>query len=274
MIQKFEQAYYDLVFELVYLAKSRQTRNGLTTSVFGRSLTIPVLNNEFPLLHGRTIYTKGILGEFAAIIRGPKCVEDFQKWGCNYWKLWADEDGKLDVDYGNAWLDFDGVNQLEELVNTLKTDPTNRRMIVSGWRPNRLKDLSLPCCHYGYQFYVCEDNRLHMIWTQRSVDVMVGLPSDIVLAATWLIALAYEVGLAPGTVKMDFGDCHIYEEHKLGAEQYLDNVLKLKDFAAVRIAKYNYNPPPLFNKMTDFHPAELEIYNYSPVDTIKFKLKE
>jgi thymidylate synthase len=215
------------------------------------------------------MFYKGIFGELAAMLRGPTCVVDFEKWGCNYWKDWADEDGSLRVDYGNAWLDYNGVNQLETLINTLKNNPMDRRMLITSWRPDKLDSLSLPCCHHTYQWYVRKGEYLDMKWEQRSADTMIGIPSDIVLAAVWNIMIANEVGLKPGRINMTFGDTHIYEEHWENAQVYIDRVLS------------GNNPlHPLYMvhcmkgvKTTEFQPDFVKLCGYTPMEAIKFELK-
>ena len=219
-MRKFERDYAILIEEILEHGVDKDCRNGMTRGLFGKSLVIDDIENHFPIIQGRQMFTKGVLGEFAALVRQPKCVEDFEKWGCNYWKLWAEEDGSLNVDYGNEWFKH---GQIEHLKECLRNNPNDRRMVINSWRPENLKDLSLPCCHYNYQFYVAEGT-LSMIWTQRSVDMLIGLPSDIILAATWLITLANEFGYKVGEIKMDLGDCHVYHEHLDGALQYVANV--------------------------------------------------
>lgn len=265
----FEYDYAHLVSNVLTEGEHRETRNHPTNSLFGTSLCFDLQTDGFPLLQGRKIFYAGVLGEFAALLRRPQSVEDFEKFGCNYWKTWADENGKLVLDYGNAWFDFNGVDQIAALRKALKTNPTDRRMIVSAWRPDRLDSLSLPCCHYSYQFYVRGERYLDMVWTQRSVDVMVGLPSDMVLAAVWLITLANEVGLEPGQCKMDFGDTHIYQSHRAGATEYLDNALSAKA-NGTRVTWRLHMPK--FADFTMFEPSLLDIDNYNPMSTIKFDL--
>lgn len=242
----------------------RHTRNAVTKSLFGMSLTVPV-GNTFPLIQGRKMYPKGVFGELAAMLRRPKNVADFEKWGCNYWKLWGDEDGKLEIDYGNAWFDFNGFDQIADLKDKLANNPTDRRMIISGWRPGA--KLSLPCCHYAYQFYV-SDGHINMIWTQRSVDMMIGLPSDIVFAAAWLIAIANEFGLTPGYVKMDLGDCHIYEPHWQAAEQYIFNVKTYNYFMSTG---YTYVAPTGADFCT-FKPDNLVLDHYDSLGKLELEL--
>lgn len=243
---------------------TRLTRNGGTYSVFGHSIQID-LQEGFPLLQGRRLYPQGVFGEFAAIVRGPKCVLDFKRWGCNYWDQWADKNGKLTVDYGNAWHEH---GQIEKLKEALANDPTSRRMIINAWRPERLDILSLPCCHYSYQFYVRDGKYLDMIWTQRSVDIMVGLPADVILASAWIISLANEFSLEPGRIKMDFGDCHIYEEHLVNTKHYVDQAHDTDDVPVI----YNYLPKR-GSDFCKFEPGHIALFNYNPQPAIKFELK-
>lgn len=268
---QFEHSYIKLIQEILKDGDFCKGRNGNTKSVFGRSLIIDMTEeNVFPLLHGRKIFYKGVLGEFAAMIRGPKCIADFEKFDCNYWKQWADEDGSLRLDYGNKWLDFNGINQFAEVKRKLKETPNDRRILIDAWDPSTLESNSLPCCHFMYQWYVRQGTYLDMVWYQRSVDTMVGLPSDIILAALWNTLLANEVGLKPGRIKMDLGDTHIYEEHFNNAKEYSDYTV---------ISRYN-EPYPYYNlvappgmRTEDFVPSMLQIENYKPQCTMSFEVK-
>lgn len=261
----FELAYKELVADILKHGEKREGRNGNTLSLFGRTLVID-LQYGFPLLQGRRIYYKGVLGELAAMLKQPKTIKDFEDQGCNYWKLWSKKDGTINVDYGNSWLDWNGYNQHANLIHTLKTNPTDRRMVISGWRPDRLAELDLPCCHYAYQWYVREGKYLDMLWHQRSVDTMIGLPSDIVFAAAWNIMIANEVGLEPGKITFTLGDTHIYEEHIEPAKEYLQSIVYMKQ------TKYKLNCKP-GTETVSFTPDMLEILDYAPQNSIKFKLK-
>ena len=268
-MQKFEQDYSKLVRAVLDVGVEIPGRNGNTLEAFGTSLKINMRDIKvFPLLQGRRMFPKGIIGEFAALLRRPSHVDDFTKWGCNYWDSWAAFDGSLDVDYGNAWVDFDGIDQIAELKHLLATDPHSRRMIVTGWNPRNLADLSLPCCHMLYQFNV-QGKYLNMIWTQRSADLMIGVPSDVILAALWLIMLANEFGLKPGVITMNFGSTHIYEEHIDGARHYLD---VLKDGVDWTPPKYKLNCKPGKDFLT-FEPDDIDLGLYISNAPIKFELK-
>lgn len=272
-MQKFELDYGRLVADVLENGVNKITRNGITRSLFGKSLVIDNIKKKFPVLQGRKMFTKGIIGEFCAMVRQPKTVEDFKKWGCNYWELWAKENGDLNIDYGNEWF---ANGQIDHLKDCLKNNPNDRRMIITGWNPMNVKagKLSLPCCHYNYQFYVAEGT-LSMIWTQRSVDIMIGLPSDIVFAAVWLITLANEFGYKVGHIKMDLGDCHIYDGHILAATRYRNRVL---GYITDRDDVESYPPHYVLlsqpgKRFEDFVPDDLLISSFYHLTPIKFELK-
>lgn len=261
--------YAALINKILYQGQRRPSRAGDTYSLFGETITIDV-SQYFPLLNGRKMFYKPVLGELAAMLRGPKHVEDFKKFGCNYWDAWGkNTDGKLELDYGNAWIDYNGVNQLENLVKTLKENPNDRRLLISGWRPDRLPMLSLPCCHLLYQWYVRDGKFLDMVWYQRSVDTMVGLPSDIILCAVWNIILAQQCGYTPGVIKLVLGDTHIYANHVEPTLEYIRQLNK-------------WNPDTKKNETTyvldetatveGFVPDMLKLEGYNPQPAIKFEL--
>lgn len=268
--------YSTLINKIFKEGHKRPTRAGDAYSIFGEVIDIDV-EKEFPLLRGRKMFYKPVLGELAAMLRGPKHIDDFKRFGCNYWDSWGSpgelEDdnivrgkGELELDYGNAWINFNGVNQLEELVEKLKSNPNDRRLLISGWRPDRIADLSLPCCHMLYQWYVRNGTHLDMVWYQRSCDTMVGLPSDIILAAAWNIILAKQCGYTPGRVKIVLGDTHIYANHVQGA---LDYMRQLNDIRKVELVEYTIAPEAT---VTNFVPDMLAIKHYDHQPAIKFEL--
>jgi thymidylate synthase len=266
-----ERHYKKLVEKVTFHGERRQIRNGSANSIFAVKFGIDCLSSgHFPLLLGRRIFYKGVFGELAAFLRGPDKVSDFTAQGCNYWGDWADTDGSLRVDYGNKWLNFNGVNQLDSLREKLVNNPTDRRLIISSWDPGSLDSLSLPCCHLLYQWYVRGGKHLDMIWYQRSVDLMVGLPSNIVLASAFNILLANNVGLLPGKISMMLGDVHIYDEHKNSVQKYLTQ--------ANKTLHYNDSYPEYtvelkkgtaIEKMTS---NSININKYYPQKPIKFEL--
>jgi thymidylate synthase len=269
-VKTFENQYKELVGRLMRHGEVKEGRNGRTKSMFATTLEIDGLDKGyFPLLTGRQMYYKGVLGELAAMLRGPTCVDDFEKFGCNYWGQWADDSGQLKLDYGNAWLDWNGTNQLDMLRDSLKNNPNDRRMLVTGWNPENLADLSLPCCHILYQWHVSVDGKLNMIWYQRSADTMVGIPSDAILAATWNILIANEVGLTPGKVTMVFGDTHIYEEHWDTVKDYLDVCKKLYRVLPPKYELIAEAGMPI----EEFLPTMIDIREYKHGPKLSFEVK-
>lgn len=253
----FERDYLQLVSRILALGEVKETRNATTKSLFAQTLVIDDLEKgRFPILTSRKMFTKGILGELAAFMRSPTHVDDFKTYGCNYWDKWADEKGNLTLDYGRDWAE-----QFGHVIKSIKEGGTDRRMLVNTWNSQNLEDLSLPCCHYSYQFYV-RGGFVDILWNQRSADVMVGVPSDIVLAATMLIALADEVGLKPGKITMMFGDTHIYEPHWKNAYWHVKRDI-------MSLPTYQYDS---LGGMLDFEPGCLSLDNYIHAEPIKYEL--
>jgi len=269
MIESTEKQYLDLVRNIIENGELKETRNGKTISQFGAQIKITELKQgRFPLLTSRKHFFKGIIGEYAAFLKGPKSVQDFEKEGCNYWKLWAKEDGSLNVDYGNAWIDFTGdgsINQIDYVIDLLKNDPQSRRMIITGWNPIHVikKELSLDCCHHTYQFHVSEGKYLNLKYIQRSVDTLIGMPSNFVLASLMVITFAKAAGLQPGEIIMDFTDVHIYEEHIEGAKKQL----KQETF------EFPTYSETVTENIYDFNNKMIELHNYKYSEPIKYLLK-
>lgn len=261
--------YKDLVKQVLEQGELKPGRNGHTISLIGTQLKFDTAN--IPLLNGRKIFYKGVVGEFSAFMNICFNIKEFKDRGCNYWDAWADKHGYLKLDYINQLHEKQVLiknveySQLDALKIGLVNDKFSRRHIINLWVPENLHNLSLPCCHYSYQFIVSTDNKLNMIWNQRSADTMVGIPSDMILAYLWVQCLSKELGFEPGIVTMNFGDTHIYEEHIVGAKQYLE-VLEPK---LIPIAKLNNK----FTSIENFYPDQLDIVQYEPHEAIKFELK-
>lgn len=260
----FEQQYLNIARNILQFWDEKKCRNWITKSVFWVQLVVWCLNYWiFPLITSRQMFYKWVFWEMAAFFRWPKHIDDFKKFGCNYWNMWAKPNWDLNLDYGNKWINFNWVNQMQRVLNLLKTDPNNRRMLITGWDPSS-EDLSLPCCHYSYQFYVTESGKLDMIWNQRSADLMVWVPSDIVFAAAWLIVVAQMTWFLPWKINMMLGDTHIYQEHwELAAEQ---------------VEREIHMPPQYTVKdetnIFQFDPSDITIEGYEFEPKISYLLKE
>lgn len=263
----WENKYIELIESILSNGELKECRNGYAMSTFGNIIKIDTITQGFPILQGRKIFYKSVLGELAAFLSVAQSVKEFEDHGCKYWKSWAGEDGKLNLDYGRTWRNFNGVNQLDLLRQELKNNKNSRRLIVSGWRPDTVPNLSLPCCHILYQWYVSKNNILNMIWYQRSVDTMVGLPSNFILAATWNMLLANELGMESGELTFMLGDTHIYEEHLGNVEVYLESA---------KNAIFNKIETKLAFEATidTFNNSMLDLVNYNVENTISFELKK
>ena len=267
-IESTEKQYLDLVRNILDNGEDKQTRNGMTRSQFGAQIRITELKDgKLPLLTSRKHFLKGITAEYAAFLKGPKSVADFEEEGCNYWKLWADnEAGDLRVDYGNAWINFNGVNQIDYVINLLRTDPNSRRMIINAWDPVHVinNELSLECCHYSYQFHVSEGTYLNLKFIQRSVDTLIGMPSDFILASLMVLTFAKSSGLLPGEIIMDFTDVHIYSEH-------IEDAWKQLDQETFEFPTFTDNG--LTSDIYSFNKEKIQVHNYKHSNSIKYLLK-
>jgi len=251
-----EDQYKNMVSYIYNFGEYKESRNGNIKERFGMTLNLDVSNNKLPLLVGRKMYPRGIIGEALAFMQTDcKHVTDFTSRGCNYWQTWADKDGNLELDYPIH-------KQLYRIIEDIKKDPHSRRHIISLWNEDRLEELSLPPCHYAYQFNI-EGDKINMIWSQRSADVMVGVPSDMVLATIYLRIVGAATGYEANRIIMHFGSAHIYEEHITKAREYLDRPV--------------YDGPTL--DIADKHFMQLSqddftIHNYVCEGPIKFELKQ
>ena len=259
MTNTFEQAYLATTSKILAQGDTRKGRNGGTVSLPAQTLSFD-LRDGLPLITTRKSYYKGVFGEYAALIRRPKHIDDFKRWGCNYWGKWSKADGSIDLDYGNAWTDFHGVNQMETVLEQLRNDYTDRRMLITGWDPSRLADVDLPCCHYSYQFW-SDGKHLDLLWTQRSGDWMLGVPADALLGTAMVSQFASLAGLTPRNVTMVVGDAHIYADHIETAKEQVQRApfeppqftfAKQKDLYSFvptdfTVTGYNYHAPLSYN---------------------------
>lgn len=257
---QFETRYKELIEKVLINGILKPSRAGNVRGIFGEQLKFDCLkDNIFPLLTSRKMFYEGVVGEFAAFLRSPTKLSDFEEQGCNYWKQWANADGSLDIDYGNKWFNFNGVNQVQDCISSIIANPYGRRHIITSWDPVSVPKLSLPCCHYTYQFNVSQ-GRLHLVWIQRSADLMIGVPSDMILASLLLLAMCKSTGHQPGEITMQFGDVHIYEPHFENTEKYLET---------------SQLPPPNYTfegDMFSFKPDGLQIWNYKHHPVLRYEL--
>lgn len=266
-----ENQYKALIQRIIRKDHTKVGRNGTTSSIFGQMLSVNLQQDGFPIISGRKMNYRGVFGELAAMLKMADTVKGFEDEGCNYWNQWADKDGKLDLDYGKAWRDYNGIDQLQEVINLLLKDRNSRRVIMTGWRPDRLEEISLPCCHLLYQWYVRDGHKLDMIWYQRSVDVMVGLPSDMIFAAALNTLIAKQTGLTPSRIIFMLGDCHIYKAHYQTDEDKCPIETYLEASKSNKSVGVSINPAATID---NFNVDSIQLHDYFPNPTINFEVQK
>lgn len=195
--------------------KSDRTGTG-TTSVFGHQLRYD-LTAGFPLVTTKKVHLRSVVAELLWFLRGDSNVRWLQDRGVSIWDEWADDDGDLGPIYGAQWRswptpDGDHIDQISQVLQTLRTNPDSRRMIVSAWNVAEIPRMALAPCHALFQFYVA-DGRLSCQLYQRSADLFLGVPFNIASYALLTHMVAQQVDLDVGDFIWTGGDCHIYTNH-------------------------------------------------------------
>jgi thymidylate synthase len=222
------QQYLDLMRRLRTEGARKTDRTGTgTLSVFGHQMRFD-LAAGFPLVTTKKVHLKSIIHELIWFLAGDTNTGYLKRHGVSIWDDWADENGDLGPVYGKQWRSWaapDGrtIDQITEVVETLKTRPDSRRMIVSAWNPADIPDMALAPCHCLFQFYVA-DRRLSCQLYQRSADVFLGVPFNIASYALLTLMMAQVTGFAPGEFIHTFGDAHLYSNHLEQADLQLDRV--------------------------------------------------
>lgn len=204
--------YLELLRNILKDGKKKGDRTGVgTISLFGTQTRYD-LNEGFPLLTTKKIHLKSIIYELLWFLKGDTNIKYLQEHGVRIWNEWADENGDLGPVYGKQWGDFNGVDQITNVVETLKKNPNSRRIIVSAWNPEVVDSMALPPCHTMFQFYVI-DNKLSCQLYQRSADCFLGVPFNIASYSLLTMMMAQITGLGLGEFIHTTGDTHIYLNH-------------------------------------------------------------
>ena len=219
--------YLDLVKHVLEHGNEKGDRTGTgTKSVFGYQMRFD-LSEGFPMVTTKKLHLKSIIYELLWFLNGDTNIKYLNENGVRIWDEWADENGNLGPVYGAQWRNWDGreIDQITELIDTLKANPNSRRMLVSAWNPRVLPDTSqsfadnvadgkvaLPPCHAFFQFYVA-DGKLSCQLYQRSADIFLGVPFNIASYALLTLMIAQVCGYQPGDFIHTFGDAHIYNNH-------------------------------------------------------------
>ncbi|MCM1330998.1 MAG: thymidylate synthase [Bacteroides sp.] len=209
--------YLDLLHHVKENGVQKSDRTGTgTRSVFGYQMRFN-LDDGFPLLTTKKLHLKSIIYELLWFLKGDTNVHYLQENGVRIWNEWADPDGSVGHIYGyqwRSWPDYKGghIDQIAEVIKTIKENPDSRRILVSAWNVADLGNMNLPPCHLLFQFYVA-DGRLSLQLYQRSADTFLGVPFNIASYALLLMMVAQVTGLKAGDFIHTLGDAHIYNDH-------------------------------------------------------------
>ena len=271
-----ENEYRKLLSDILNRGSDKADRTGTgTKSVFGRIIRHD-MSLGFPILTGKKISFNAARTELLWILNGRTDLKYLEDNGVKYWRPDYERSGRTDETlgpvYGKQWRDFNGVDQIKDLVYSINTNPDSRRLIVSAWAPHELKDMALPPCHYAFQVYI-NNGVMDLMWQQRSADVFLGLPYDIAMYGLLLEMLAKGAGLKAGELIGQLGDCHLYNNHLEQAEVYLNRANRA--FPHLELKRGISISGPLSvapNYLNIPHKFEIELNNYNPYAAIKAEL--
>ncbi len=287
------RTYLDIVKKVLDEGKKEATRQGTPAYTIAGAIFEHDMSKGFPLLTTKKIPLRLISSELEFFINGRTDKKWLQDKDNHIWDEWAkpqkapyghDEESKkkmleerdLGPIYGFQWRhfnapyqDFDsdykgkGIDQLKKVIETLKTNPRDRRMIVNAWNPLQFDEMALPPCHYSYQITVIE-GKLNLLWNQRSVDTMLGLPFNIASYALLLHLLAKESGLKEGKLVGFLADVHIFENHLEGAKEQLSR--DPEKYPLPKIETENWK------SIFKWKSEDSKVINYQSFDRIKFDI--
>jgi thymidylate synthase len=266
--------YHDLLKHVLEKGAQKSDRTGTgTSSVFGYQMRFD-LSEGFPMVTTKKLHLKSIIYELLWFLKGDTNINYLQQNGVRIWNEWADKNGELGPVYGHQWRNWNGENidQITEVIRTLKENPDSRRMLVSAWNPSVLPDTAksfsenvangkaaLPPCHAFFQFYV-SDGKLSCQLYQRSADIFLGVPFNIASYALFTLMMAQVCGYAPGEFIHTFGDAHIYNNHLEQIELQLSREPRA-------LPKMVLNPE--VKNIFDFKFEDFTLLHYDPYPHIK-----
>ena len=267
-----ENEYKELTSEILNRGLSKSDRTGTgTKSVFGRTIRHD-MSEGFPIITGKRISFNAARTELLRILNGRTDLKYLEDNGVKYWRPDYERSGRTDETlgpvYGKQWRDFNGVDQLKNLVYSINTNPDSRRLMISAWAPHEMNDMALPPCHYAFQVYI-NNGVMDLMWQQRSADVFLGLPYDISMYGLLLEMLAKGADLKAGQLIGQLGDCHLYNNHLEQAKVYL-NRPNIPASPKVNIDSGIFMDTANCLYIPD--SSEIKLTNYNPLPAIKAEL--
>jgi len=258
------KTYLELLDHVLQKGTFREDRTGTGTySVFGEQVRFG-LNNSFPLLTTKKLHLRSIIHELLWFLKGDTNIEYLNDRKVTIWDEWADENGDLGRVYGAQWRDWknsDGgkVDQISEVIESIRSNPDSRRHIVCAWNPGELHLMALPPCHALFQFYVA-DGKLSCQLYQRSADLFLGVPFNIASYALLTMMIAKVCKLQAHEFVHTFGDLHLYSNHIEQAKLQLERNPRSLPKMIIHGEQ---------QEITDFKFEDFELVDYDPHPTIK-----
>jgi thymidylate synthase len=256
--------YHDLLRLVLEKGHPRADRTGTgTLSIFGAQVRFDLRGN-FPLLTTKKLHIKSIIYELLWFLRGDTNIRYLNEHGVTIWDEWADQAGDLGRVYGAQWRDWRGengvrVDQINNVLTQIKSNPQSRRLIVSAWNPSEIDKMALPPCHVLFQFYV-QDGELSCQLYQRSADLFLGVPFNIASYSLFMLMVAQVCDLKPGEFVHTFGDLHLYRNHLDQAREQLS-----RDCRSLPRMQLN----PAIKNIRDFRFEDFQLIDYDPHPAIK-----
>ncbi|XP_057374939.1 thymidylate synthase-like isoform X1 [Daphnia carinata] len=280
MAEHEEHQYLHLIRNLIQNGNVKGDRTGTgTRSIFGAQMRFSLRNGKFPLLTTKRVFWRGLMEELLWFVRGSTNAKELQEkdiriWDGNSSREYLDsiglkdrEEGDLGPIYGFQWRHFgakydnmhsdysgQGVDQLKNLIHTIRTNPEDRRMILTAWNPSALREMALPPCHCLAQFYVA-NGELSCQMYQRSADMGLGVPFNIASYSLLTYMIAHVTGLKPGEFIHTLGDAHVYSNHISALEKQLER--EPRPFPTLKIARQ-------VSDIDDFKAEDFVLEGYDP----------
>tara|TARA_A100001037_G_scaffold79513_1_gene71523 strand:+ start:17461 stop:18351 length:891 start_codon:yes stop_codon:yes gene_type:complete len=288
IMNNLDEQYKVLLKTILEHGINKEDRTGTgTRSIFGYTLRHN-MQDGFPLLTTKKMAWKQIVTELLWFLRGDTNIEFLHRHGCHIWDGDYEKSGRTDGNlgpiYGKQWRSwtahssnreedeegyFYGIDQVENLIQQLKTNPDSRRLLVNAWNVADLKKMTLPPCHIGFQCYVRDKKYLSLMWNQRSVDTFLGLPFNIASYGLLLTILAKEVGMIPDQLIGNLGDTHIYSNHMNQVKEQLER--PSHNLPNISI-EYSIPIPEYLSRLDYIQIEDIKLSNYTSEKTIKAPL--
>lgn len=321
-MNNLDKKYQQLLSDIIEFGVEKEDRTGTgTISEFGHQIRHK-MSEGFPLLTTKKMHWKSIVTELLWFLRGDTNIKFLLDYDCHIWdgdayknyleetqheasytkeqfinliktdKDWANVWGELGPIYGKQWRDWNDIDQIQHLINELKTNPDSRRLMVNAWNVDELHQMVLPPCHYGFQLYTRKTTRdekivnpgkyraISLMWNQRSVDTFLGLPFNIASYGLLLEIIAKEVNMIPDELIGNLGDVHLYKNH---IEQAKEQISRTSfDLPTIQITERNWyqhqlvkerlGEKTLDEKLKSYRPDCFELIGYESHPKIKAPL--